>query len=58
MNSKFPVLTTGTYDPAGVGGLVTLFPMIQGFSQSKLICLFCLIFVFLLNSLLKKILRF
>jgi hypothetical protein len=33
MNSKFPVLIAGTYDPAGVGGVGSLIPNDVSFSS-------------------------
>jgi hypothetical protein len=36
MNSKFPVLITGTYDPAGVGGFGSAIPNSSSLSSIKI----------------------
>jgi len=37
MYSKFPVLTAGTYDPAGIGGFGIFIPKDSSFSSIKTI---------------------
>ena len=52
MKSKFPVLTAGTYDPAGVGGFGSLIPMLSSFSSIMIMMLnLGLILVFRTNSM-------
>jgi hypothetical protein len=40
MNSKFPVLIAGTYEPAGVGGIGSLIPNDVSFSSINTVLLF------------------
>ena len=58
MNSKFPVLTTGTYDPAGVGGVGNFIPNDSSFSSIKTIVSVLSDFSFYMKFFIKKILRF